>query len=34
MNVSSNAGIKGGNDEAVYCATKFGIEGLSALARG
>lgn len=29
MNVSSNAGIKGGVDEAVYCATKFGIEGLS-----
>ena len=28
MNVSSNAGIKGGVDEAVYCATKFGIEGL------
>ncbi len=29
MNVSSNAGVKGGVDEAVYCATKFGIEGLS-----
>jgi NAD(P)-dependent dehydrogenase (short-subunit alcohol dehydrogenase family) len=29
MNVSSNAGIRGGMDEAVYCATKFGIEGLS-----
>lgn len=29
INVSSNAGIKGGVDEAVYCATKFGIEGLS-----
>lgn len=29
INVSSNAGIKGGNDESTYCASKFGIEGLS-----
>jgi NAD(P)-dependent dehydrogenase (short-subunit alcohol dehydrogenase family) len=29
INVSSNAGVRGGADEAVYCATKFGIEGLS-----
>lgn len=29
MNVSSNAGIRGGVDESAYCATKFGIEGLS-----
>ena len=29
MNVSSNAGIRGGVDESTYCATKFGIEGLS-----
>ena len=27
MNVSSNAGVRGGVDETVYCATKFGIEG-------
>lgn len=29
LNVSSNAGIKGGVDESVYCASKFGIEGIS-----
>lgn len=29
INVSSNAGIKGGNDESAYCASKFGIEGFS-----
>jgi NAD(P)-dependent dehydrogenase (short-subunit alcohol dehydrogenase family) len=29
MNVSSNAGIRGGVDESTYCSTKFGIEGLS-----
>jgi NAD(P)-dependent dehydrogenase (short-subunit alcohol dehydrogenase family) len=29
VNVSSNAGIKGGNDETAYCASKFGIEGFS-----
>ncbi len=29
INVSSNAGVKGGNDETAYCASKFGIEGLS-----
>ncbi len=29
LNVSSNAGITGGVDESVYCASKFGIEGLS-----
>lgn len=29
LNVSSNAGVKGGNDESTYCASKFGIEGLS-----
>lgn len=29
INVSSNAGIVGGVDESTYCASKFGIEGLS-----
>jgi NAD(P)-dependent dehydrogenase (short-subunit alcohol dehydrogenase family) len=29
INVSSNAGVKGGNDETAYCASKFGIEGFS-----
>jgi NAD(P)-dependent dehydrogenase (short-subunit alcohol dehydrogenase family) len=29
INVSSNAGVRGGVDESVYCAAKFGIEGLS-----
>jgi NAD(P)-dependent dehydrogenase (short-subunit alcohol dehydrogenase family) len=29
INVSSNAGVRGGVDESAYCATKFGIEGLS-----
>lgn len=29
LNVSSNAGVKGGNDESTYCASKFGLEGLS-----
>ena len=29
INVSSNAGVRGGNDETAYCASKFGIEGLS-----
>lgn len=29
INVSSNAGIKGGLNETAYCASKFGIEGLS-----
>ncbi|MDG4889780.1 SDR family oxidoreductase [Mesorhizobium sp. WSM4887] len=29
INVSSNAGIIGGLDESTYCASKFGIEGLS-----
>ena len=29
INVSSNAGVKGGNDESAYCASKFGIEGFS-----
>lgn len=29
INVSSNAGITGGLDESTYCASKFGLEGLS-----
>lgn len=29
INVSSNAGIIGGLDESTYCASKFGLEGLS-----
>jgi NAD(P)-dependent dehydrogenase (short-subunit alcohol dehydrogenase family) len=29
INVSSNAGITGGIDESTYCASKFGLEGLS-----
>ena len=29
INVSSNAGIVGGVDESTYCASKFGLEGLS-----
>lgn len=29
INMSSNAGVKGGNDESAYCASKFGIEGFS-----
>lgn len=29
INVSSNAGVKGGNNESAYCASKFGIEGFS-----
>jgi NAD(P)-dependent dehydrogenase (short-subunit alcohol dehydrogenase family) len=29
LNVSSNAGVKGGMDETAYCASKFGVEGLS-----
>ncbi|SEQ40889.1 NAD(P)-dependent dehydrogenase, short-chain alcohol dehydrogenase family [Devosia sp. YR412] len=29
INVSSNAGIVGGFEESVYCASKFGLEGLS-----
>ncbi|SIQ46169.1 3alpha(or 20beta)-hydroxysteroid dehydrogenase/3-oxoacyl-[acyl-carrier protein] reductase [Rhizobium sp. RU35A] len=29
INVSSNAGIKGDTDESTYCASKFGLEGLS-----
>ncbi len=29
LNVSSNAGVRGGDDESAYCASKFGIEGLS-----
>lgn len=29
VNVSSNAGVRGGNDETAYCASKFGIEGFS-----
>jgi NAD(P)-dependent dehydrogenase (short-subunit alcohol dehydrogenase family) len=34
INVSSNAGTRGGVDESAYCASKFGIEGFSrALAR-
>ena len=29
INVSSNAGVRGGLNESVYCASKFGIEGFS-----
>jgi NAD(P)-dependent dehydrogenase (short-subunit alcohol dehydrogenase family) len=29
INVSSNAGVRGGNNESAYCASKFGIEGFS-----
>lgn len=29
INVSSNAGVRGGDNEAAYCASKFGIEGFS-----
>jgi NAD(P)-dependent dehydrogenase (short-subunit alcohol dehydrogenase family) len=29
INVSSNAGTRGGKDESAYCASKFGIEGFS-----
>lgn len=29
INLTSNAGIVGGMDESTYCASKFGIEGLS-----
>jgi NAD(P)-dependent dehydrogenase (short-subunit alcohol dehydrogenase family) len=29
INVSSNAGVKGGMDETAYCASKFAIEGFS-----
>lgn len=29
INVSSNAGVRGGDNESAYCASKFGIEGLS-----
>ncbi len=29
LNLSSNAGVKGGDNESAYCASKFGIEGLS-----
>ncbi len=29
INVSSNAGVRGGVDESAYCASKFGIEGFS-----
>jgi len=29
INVSSNAGVRGGKDESAYCASKFGIEGFS-----
>lgn len=29
LNVSSNAGVKGGDNESAYCASKFGIEGFS-----
>jgi 3-oxoacyl-[acyl-carrier protein] reductase len=29
VNVSSNAGIRGGDNESAYCASKFGIEGFS-----
>lgn len=29
INVSSNAGVVGGLDETTYCASKFGLEGLS-----
>jgi NAD(P)-dependent dehydrogenase (short-subunit alcohol dehydrogenase family) len=29
INMSSNAGVRGGKDESAYCASKFGIEGFS-----
>jgi NAD(P)-dependent dehydrogenase (short-subunit alcohol dehydrogenase family) len=29
LNVSSNAGVRGGDNESTYCASKFGIEGFS-----
>lgn len=29
INVSSNAGVRGGDNESTYCASKFGIEGFS-----
>jgi NAD(P)-dependent dehydrogenase (short-subunit alcohol dehydrogenase family) len=29
LNVSSNAGVRGGNNESAYCASKFGLEGFS-----
>lgn len=29
LNVSSRAGVVGGDDESAYCASKFGIEGFS-----
>jgi NAD(P)-dependent dehydrogenase (short-subunit alcohol dehydrogenase family) len=29
LNVSSNAGVRGGDNESAYCASKFGIEGMS-----
>jgi NAD(P)-dependent dehydrogenase (short-subunit alcohol dehydrogenase family) len=29
INVSSNAGTRGGKNESAYCASKFGIEGFS-----
>lgn len=29
INVSSNAGVVGGLDKSTYCASKFGLEGLS-----
>ena len=29
INVSSNAGVRGSNNESAYCASKFGIEGFS-----
>lgn len=29
LNVSSNAGVRGGDNESAYCASKFGIEGFS-----
>ena len=29
LNLSSNAGVRGGDNESAYCASKFGIEGFS-----
>ncbi len=29
INVSSNAGVRGGHNESAYCASKFGLEGFS-----
>ena len=29
ISVSSNAGVRGGNEESAYCASKFGLEGFS-----